>query len=461
MIKDGPAALAPVSVQTLAESGYGDRDAVRNGVSSALAYLGTDGLPAFRASVGKSRRVFVLPNHVTHRRDAESDSQYWAKVTHPLVLEATIDSILEDLHPDGRIEIGNSPLQSADYTKIRNEAGIGAIETRLSERNEKRATFHDLRTVKSRWKGSALLEVVEDHSEKSVEVDLGPDSYLDELFFSTSTPRVRVGDYDPKATERYHGIGRHTYVVNRRILESDLVVSVPKLKTHQKVALTCALKGTVGIVSRKECLAHHRQGGSLDGGDEYFGNSVLHKLASSAAHVTSVPRVGLIANAHRFGAKVLYRLSSLPRHAYTGGAWFGNDTAWRMTLDLARILRYADADGVMHDTPQRDHYVLIDGIVGGDGNGPLRPDPVDSRVLIGAIDPFFADFAAAKIMGFNPAVIPILAQAATNRYPITEHTLSNLPSALANGVRVPCESLQGQIEFAPSKGWKPVLGSKG
>lgn len=41
-------------------------------------------------------------------------------------------------------------------------------------------------------------------------------------------------------------------------MDADVIVHVPKLKTHEKVGITCALKGVVGS---KECLAHYRAGG--------------------------------------------------------------------------------------------------------------------------------------------------------------------------------------------------------
>jgi hypothetical protein len=57
------------------------------------------------------------------------------------------------------------------------------------------------------------------------------------------------------------------------------------------------------------------------------------------------------------------------------GSWYGNDTVWRMVLDLNRILIYGRADGTMSDMPQRTIWSLTDAIVIGDGEGPLAPKP--------------------------------------------------------------------------------------
>ena len=58
-----------------------------------------------------------------------------------------------------------------------------------------------------------------------------------------------------------------------RSIDADVVVNVPKLKTHKKAGITGALKNLVGINGHKAFLPHHRKGGSLDGGDAYAGRS--------------------------------------------------------------------------------------------------------------------------------------------------------------------------------------------
>ena len=57
------------------------------------------------------------------------------------------------------------------------------------------------------------------------------------------------------------------------------------------------------------------------------------------------------------------------------GDWYGNDTVWRMALDLNRVLFFADRNGVLQERPQRRYFSVIDGIVAGEGEGPLLPTP--------------------------------------------------------------------------------------
>jgi hypothetical protein len=84
-----------------------------------------------------------------------------------------------------------------------------------------------------------------------------------------------------------------------------------------------------------------------------------------------------------------------------GGNWHGNDTAWRMTADLARIALYADVDGTIRRTPQRRFYSVVDGIVAGEREGPLAPDPKNCGVLIAGANLLAVDVVCARLMGFG------------------------------------------------------------
>jgi hypothetical protein len=57
------------------------------------------------------------------------------------------------------------------------------------------------------------------------------------------------------------------------------------------------------------------------------------------------------------------------------GSWSGNDTIWRSTLDLHHLVLHTDRHGRLHDQPQRRELALIDGIIGGEGEGPLASTP--------------------------------------------------------------------------------------
>ena len=76
-----------------------------------------------------------------------------------------------------------------------------------------------------------------------------------------------------------HTPTRHAYLIGRRFLECDVFINLPKLKSHQKAGITCALKNLVGINAHKDYLPHFRFGSPSAGGDEYpDGNWLWHLL---------------------------------------------------------------------------------------------------------------------------------------------------------------------------------------
>lgn len=58
--------------------------------------------------------------------------------------------------------------------------------------------------------------------------------------------------------------------------------------------------------------------------------------------------------------------------------------------------------------------IIIDGVIGGEGNTPAPVDPVDSHVIISGTDAVGTDKIATRIMGIDPETIPLMVEA-TNR----------------------------------------------
>lgn len=210
-------------------------------------------------------------------------------------------------------------------------------------------------------------------------------------------------------------------------MESDVIISVPKLKTHQKVGIACALKGTIGAIARKECLAHHRKGDPTSGGDEYPKKALLNKIASHLSDKASAGDASISSNIERVLSKMFYHLINRWNNGTMGGSWYGNDTAWRMALDVARILRFARLDGTINKIPVRKHMVILDGVISGEFDGPLRPKPRKSGVVLFSDDICAADVASALIMGYNPSKIPLIRESfSLKSFPLTEERYEDI-----------------------------------
>jgi hypothetical protein len=419
-VVSNPAARYPAAASgdSAAATGFlsGDGSEIDGMVERALRLAGSatgSGLPLLREWIPEGKRVFVLPNLVMHRRidRGETIPRFLAKCTNGSIVKPLLAHAIEAAGDSRLVMLGSAPLQSCDYAAAAREAGFTDGTSEDSSALPGGIQPMDLRGVATEWsKYGSLLERHE-RDVPTVDVDLGPLSYLDELYQRNVSVDFRVGDYAPGETMAFHSKGSHVYTIHRDVLESDVIISVPKLKTHEKVGITCALKGTIGTVTRKECLAHYRHDDRHHRGDEHPPGNPLRALASDISDRTASAPQTRLGNATRIVGKSAFRLARIGQHGIMGGGWAGNDTAWRMALDVARILRFARPDGSMADTPQRSHLVLVDGIVAGEGEGPLKPSPVLAGVVIFSDDAVAADVACAHLMGYEPDRIPLLSHA--------------------------------------------------
>jgi uncharacterized protein (DUF362 family) len=407
------------------------------------------------AYIDPGQSVFVLCNFVYHRRPQDSESAFQAKCTHGSVLRALADFALIAAGHGARIRFGNSPLQSCDWSRVLADSGADRVE-RFYADNGVDVAATDLRLFVTERSFLGSVDAVH-HRERpgqAVEIDLRDESVLTRLPRGGRTAPFRISDYDPRRIESFHAGGSHRYVIHREILDADVVISLPKLKTHEKVGLTCGLKGFVGTVGHKDCLAHHRFGSPRIGGDEYP-NSLAFLRPLSRFHdwlnrrPRTAPLQGALQIAYRNAHRVLRRLG-----ATSAGAWHGNDTAWRMTLDLARIVHYADTDGRLSEEPARRHLLLLDGIVAGEGNGPLVPTPATAGTLLFCDNVAFGDRLACRLMGFDPARIPLIDSAFSDlRFPIAPRAARPVEIVLDGG-----ECGEDDIPTALGRSFRPPDG---
>jgi uncharacterized protein (DUF362 family) len=412
-------------IRRVAERGYpGNPDDPRaRAIDHAVrAAMSDGGVPTLEDHVRRGGRVFVLCNFVHHRRGGREDARaQQAKCTHASVIAPVVELARRAVGTSGEVLIGNAPVQSADWDTMLAETGTGPLVERLAGTPGAPVRAVDLR-------GWVLGRGATERARDVVEIDLAGDSMLEGVHGNHAW---RVLQYDPRRTAQYHRPGSHIYVLARDVLAADLVISVCKLKTHQKVGVTCAIKGTVGAIVEKDCLAHHRKGDPARGGDEYPGAHPLMRATTWLGERIWARDAGPLARrlrrVERAGLVAVRRLGMI-----NGGAWHGNDTCWRMAVDIARCLRFADTHGrVMHDKPRRPHLVVVDGIIGGEGDGPLAPRPRDTRAVMFADDPVVADVAAAWAMGLDPRRIPLVAGAFTPaRWPLTEVRLDDVRVSL-------------------------------
>ena len=59
------------------------------------------------------------------------------------------------------------------------------------------------------------------------------------------------------------------YLLCATPIMADVVISLPKMKTHKKTGVTLSIKNFVGITADKNYLPHHTWGSPKHGGDDY------------------------------------------------------------------------------------------------------------------------------------------------------------------------------------------------
>src|SRR6185369_17770381 len=193
----------------------------------------------------------------------------------PSLIRAAVEASLKA--DASHVEVGDAPLQGCNFERLIAKTGLKDWADELANREPRFKGLRDFRRTTCEFvdgvRVAAENQVPED---QFVLFDLGRDSLLEPI--TDDQDSFRVTCYDPRLLAKTHSRGRHQYLIARPIIEADVVINLPKLKTHKKAGVTCALKNLIGINGNKEYLPHHRIGGSTTGGDCYPGGSPI-KLA--------------------------------------------------------------------------------------------------------------------------------------------------------------------------------------
>lgn len=384
-------------------------DIINAALDTMFAQLGMDTEDPFADIIKPGMRVFIKPNWVASRwrKSCDHEDTIYSVITHPSVVEAVADRVVQALKGRGELVIGDNPSIDADFDELMELTQLKRLETkydvpcRIMDLRPLICTdlkFYGKRDMMTKQTGDPLGEV---------QVNLGRKSLFHQI-----DPSLFRGVFDERdETIAAHSGETQLYSYGRSLYDADVYISIPKLKTHQKVGATLNLKGLVGAVTQKNQLIHWRVGYPEIGGDEY----------PSAEAWEAGQR-----------AKVTHR-----------GAWVGNDSIWRMVVDLYHGLRMRE----------RKYFSIIDGIIGGEGRGPFCPYAKNSQVLIGGSDLPAVDIAAIRLMGLSPYKIPyikyLIETGETRIEHIRVHTFDYPNEDFFS-------SENRYLDFQPASGWESI-----
>lgn len=420
--------------------------------------FGTSEWSPLSGMIRKGDTVLIKPNLVYDRN--LSGGSLFAVITHASLVRVIVDYSYKAAGDAGRIIVADAPQQDADFERIKQITGLGEMVEHLSTRLSIPVELCDLRRERTISAEGITVGRTNLRGDPNgyTSFDLGRQSKLAEI--ESAFRRFYGTDYDRRGTMSLHDATHHTYVLSGSALRSNVIINLPKLKTHMKTGITISLKNMIGLIGEKRSIVHYRVGSPSEGGDEYpeqrsalmagllrF-NRVYCDLVLSRGH-----GVGLYRMMVRLGGGQS-KLGSESRGSKLihSGNWFGNDTTWRAVFDINRLALYGDRYGRVHSIPQRSMFVLVDGIVGGEGQGPLAPTARTCGTLICGANPWYVDRIAARAMGFDPRKVPVLS-IITDKDP-----LSGPEVILSDGVGSTTTDPQNlpSLLFKPPKTWDAI-----
>jgi uncharacterized protein (DUF362 family) len=431
---------------------YSDFTRVNQTVRNALAALK---LPPDFIQTGQT--VLLKPNWVKEHDERKPGPAQWEHVvTHPAVIESVAEWAAENLGGSGRVIICDAPQTDSSFQKLKEYCGLEAVLSRLRQRFPG-VGFELLDLRPEEWHSIDGIVV---SKEKLPGDPLGSTHvHLDdasEFVEFSGQGRLYGASYDMAETNERHSGTRHEYLLCRTPMQADVFINLPKLKTHKKVGITCALKNLVGINANKNWLPHHTEGAAQNGGDQFPEATPKARLEQSWMGVAkrwlkNKPRLSRLFVPLKKAGRLYFGDT---QKVVRSGNWHGNDTCWRMVLDLNKSLFFFSGAGTRRTRPLR-YLAVVDGLIGGEGNGPMAPDPVSSGVIIAGRHPVAVDLVAATMMGFDWEKIRLLKNCFKMRAltfvdfrPDQIQVLSDNPAW--NG---PLGQIENTFTFRPHFGW--------
>lgn len=403
--------------------------------------------------------VLLKPNWVLEEHQY-CQGEWEQVITHPAVVTAVLRRVVDNLKNKGQIIIADGPELCADFDKILSYQPLDEWRA-VTEIHNITLQILDLREelyIQDKNVTIKKLKLPGDPTGKVIANLLNENS---EFFHHRKSEKGYFGaGPDIREVNRAHDGHTNLYSVSRVAVEADVFINLPKLKTHKKAGITCSLKNLVGINTYRNYLPHNTIGTPAEGGDQFPASKVKSRIES-----TLMPFIHQYILSKPFLAKLFSPVIGLGKKVFgdnletiRGGSWYGNDTLWRMVLDINKVLFYIKPDGTFRDgspSHMKKYISIVDSIVAGEGNGPKAPDAIYPGFLIAGLNPVSVDVVCARIMNFDYNKIPSIDNAfQIKNYPLVcfkkediriifnggKYTHLNIPSSLV-------------IPFKPHKGW--------
>lgn len=438
--------------------------------------VGTKNWNPFGMLIKPGDRVVIKPNFAfDHHRKGET---VLSMIIHASVLRPILDYVQIALKGYGELTVADAPVANADFENICRITKIRETLAALNEYYRVKVRLVDLRkmVVEGFEQNNLCLRRIYQRYGKSHSrvVNIGSESSFYEL---GKLQKLFYGaDFDRRIPQKHHQGEIQEYSIATDVLDADVIISVPKLKTHKSAGVTLNIKNMIGINTDKNFVPHYRIGEPLEGGDEFpiSGNSWLRFKSRFARSFLDIAlgRAGPVFTRPLNVLLNMYRNVTLRKQARNpeietadlfykrflnrpirSGHWWGNDTLWRVGSDLNKILIYADKSGILHPNPQRRYFSIIDGIIAGEGKGPMVPVPRKVGIILAGYNCLAVDIVATGLMGFDYRKIPIVYKLLeATSLPLFKKDHLKLRSNVDRWRMMP--DYENSLRFNPAPGWK-------
>jgi uncharacterized protein (DUF362 family) len=403
----------------------------------------------FGSFILPGEKVLIKPNFMRHFSGRPGGIK--ALITHGSLIRAVADYVYIALKGRGRIIIADGPMDDGDFEKIIKLSGLDKITEYYRRNANFELEIYDLRQEKVLRRDDEVVEKIRLKGDPAGYTKVDLDSSSEFKRGGIDCRSLSGPDLKPEILHLHHNKDKNEYLISNTLLEADVILNLPKMKTHKRAGVTLALKNMIGITGDRNWLPHRHTPCRSASSDTIKG--AFFRLKKMA--------IGLLKTC--LGALIIPVIDNLRQFiGVTGscirrGDWYGNDVIWRTILDVAYIVSYADKKGGLQDKKQRKIFVVVDGIIAGEGDGPVNPRPKPCGVLVAGFNDIAVDVVATRLMGFDPLKIPKFKK-------ISKENLGklcgfdfkkiNCVSNIRDWDR-PLEDIKGRcLAFKPHYGWK-------
>lgn len=388
-------------------------------------------------TIKTSKKIVLKPNWVKHSHMEKPDDWDYV-ITHPTVITAVVMKVLDYMLPDGRITIIDGPEMTTKFDQLISHYPVDEWKQMAAKKNVK-IEIIDLREDVWFDNGYVVTKRIKKVGDPRGKTEINLPNESSEFFTHKKSRQGYFGaDSDIQETNRAHNGIQNLYKLSRTVIESDVFINLPKLKTHKKAGITCCLKNLVGINTYRNYLPHYSIGSRKEGGDQFPVdtskgalesklNPLFHQYIRTSPFLSKVFSPAMVVAKKFFGSN---------KQTNRSGSWYGNDTIWRMILDLNKMLMYANPDGQLRENNlnSRKKYIgVVDGILCGEGYGPKTPDLKEMNCIVVGTNPLSIDTVCAAIMGFDPLKIPSVKNGYTvKKYPIADFSYQDVQVQINN-----------------------------